>query len=200
MWYTFLKMLTTEETSTHPCFGVHFHLMAVTLQSRWQDVWDPCVHCSGQARRTRTEPFLVRGSFSETSAEASSPEYLACLPPTSPICTHTPKATQHCPLPLQELQFVCSLLSFLHLGLGWTLLLLSNFISYLNRLEPNFMAKEALPVGEVETECIFLLKTMWLSTHYTHTHIHTHTHTYAHIHKEINHISMNISLILNPTN
>ena len=76
------------------------------------------------------------------------------------LSAHTPKATQRCPLPLQELQFVCSLLSFLHLGLGWTLLLLSNFISYLNRLEPNFMAKEALPEGELETECIFLLKTM----------------------------------------
>ena len=187
MWYTFLKMLTTEETSTYPCFGVHFHLMAVTLQLRWQDVRDPCAHCSGQARRTRTEPFLVRESFSETSAEASSPEYLACLPPTSPICTHTHGNTT-LPLPLRELQFMCSLLSFLHLGLGWTLLLLSNFISHLNRHEPNFMAKEALTVGEVETECIFLLKTMWMSTHYTHTH------------QEINHISMNISLILNPTN
>ena len=67
------------------------------------------------------------------------------------LSAHKPKATQRCPLPLQELQFVCSLLSFLHLGLGWMLLLLSNFISYLNRHEPNLIAKEVLTIGEVET-------------------------------------------------
>ena len=86
------------------------------------------------------------------------------------LSAHKPKATQRCPLPLQELQFVCSLLSFLHLGLGWMLLLLSNFISHITRHEPNFIAKEVLTIGEVETQCMFLRKQCeCLLTIHTHT-------------------------------